>query len=56
MQVFVQEKLALVDQRIATLLGLRERLANLPLGEACPLPQECVSPANNRLTIPGVYI
>jgi DNA-binding transcriptional MerR regulator len=36
-QAFIHDKLALIDQRIATLQTLRDRLANLPLGEACPM-------------------
>ncbi len=38
---FVREKIALIDERIRVLHGLRERLANLPVGESCPLRRDC---------------
>ena len=40
-QAFIHDKLALIDQRIATLQTLRDRLVNLPLGEACPMRRDC---------------
>lgn len=40
-QVFVQEKLALIDERIRVLQGLRARLAALPVGDDCPLRRDC---------------
>lgn len=52
-QRFIDEKLALIDRRIATLQALRERLANLPVGESCPLRRDCdteTPPSSLRLT------
>lgn len=40
-QSFVQEKMIVIDQRIANLKSLRERLANLPIGDQCPLRRDC---------------
>ena len=40
-QAFILDKLALIDQRIATLQTLRNRLAHLPLGAACPMRRDC---------------
>lgn len=40
-QAFIHDKLALIDQRIATLQTLRNRLAHLPLGAACPMRRDC---------------
>ncbi len=40
-QAFIRDKLALIDQRITTLQTLRDRLVNLPLGEACPMRRDC---------------
>lgn len=40
-QAFIHAKLALIDQRIATLQTLRNRLAHLPLGAACPMRRDC---------------
>jgi DNA-binding transcriptional MerR regulator len=40
-QAFILDKLALIDQRIATLQTLRDRLAHLPLGAACPMRRDC---------------
>lgn len=37
----VREKIALIDERIRVLHGLRERLVNLPVGETCPLRRDC---------------
>lgn len=40
-QAFIHDKLTLLDQRIATLQTLRDRLAHLPLGAACPMRRDC---------------
>lgn len=40
-QAFIQEKVALIDQRITTLQLLRTRLVSLPIGSACPLRRDC---------------
>ena len=40
-QAFIHDKLTLLDQRIATLQTLRNRLAHLPLGAACPMRRDC---------------
>lgn len=38
---FIEEKMALIDQRINTLQQLKQRLATLPIGDACPLRRDC---------------
>lgn len=40
-QAFVQEKIAVIDRRIAELQNLRERLDGLALGADCPLRRDC---------------
>jgi len=40
-QAFVEEKMAIIDQRISTLQSLRERLATLTIGTECPLQRDC---------------
>lgn len=52
-QRFIDEKLALIDQRIATLQALRARLENLPVGERCPLRRDCDTATPSALHLTG---
>ncbi|PTQ91402.1 MerR family transcriptional regulator [Agitococcus lubricus] len=38
---FIDNKIALIDQRIANLQQLKQRLLTLPIGESCPLRRDC---------------
>ena len=52
-QAFILDKLALIDQRIATLQTLRDRLAHLPLGAACPMRRDCEGTAAAGRFVPS---